>query len=530
MRIKKPLETINNVFEDGVNYNFLSAVKCGVICGILFHLFMLTNYMYNHDAMSLFTTNGDWLISQGKWFVTPLQSYKGTLNVGFVGGIVGIIAIGLAAGFLCMIFKIKSRIHACLIGAAMAAFPSLSTVMVYNSADYFGMTVLFSVSGAYFASRKDLLSMLVGIALMVLSLGAYQAYLGFAASIFVIICIIHLLDENKTVQEVLLEGMKYIAFLLISILVYYGILQIRLRVTGAELSSYKGMNNVTSVLIPTNFLRSCYGALKDCAKFYLRGALQFEFGAPRLSYFGILALLGIMIILQVWKRRIYRQPLRMVLLGALLALALPLSVNFVGILTFNSSFYYVSIYPFIMILICVPAVYELFENSSGWMRTASRIISVLISLSLAVCCFSWAVSSNFVYYKEMRTNKVIESKAAVLISQIQSTPDYTVDTPVVLVGSAPYEFLESTSWPMSIMSDVNTYFMGFTNGRDIIYNIAQLYNLIQNEIAPNMELGFDANYWMENHKAEIEAMAVYPNSGSIAWIEDSIIVKVGEIE
>lgn len=516
-------EQFDRLICDGITWRvFLFTFAAGMVV----HFLIITNLTFNHDTLVLPYTNFDWLLAQGKWFVTPLNEYKGPIVLSYLGGVVGIAASAAISTVICAIFSIQSKHIAYLVGVAVVTFPSVATTLMYQACDYFMLAALMSVLAAYFLSRRDWLSALVGIGLLTLSLGAYQGYIGFTAAILVILCIIDLLHEEKKWKEVLLTGVLYIAELIASIGVYYIVLQRRLHQTGVSLSSYKGIDNMAGILEPKRLWSAVVGAMKNVAGFFLHDNL----GMPSTTMICIYTCL-LVVILAVsgyiaCKRKLLNDVPRCVLLSLLLLVCLPLASNLIGVLSSNQSYYYITIYPFVMIPITLLILVQDCVAKSDT-RTVTGVFKILSTVLLALCVCSWGIRTNQGYQKLLLENYNIKTKSTVLVAQIQGVDGYSVDASVVFVGNTPYTFLSSQGVGTAFDA-INTAAMGLGSAAGEIYSSGVLQYYLENYIAPNMKFLGEESLTSEA-KEQVKQMPVYPNSGAIRSLDGYIVVKLGEL-
>lgn len=508
------------------NKCFCKAFSAAMICGILIHFVALSNMIFNHDSVVLYWTNGDWLLSQGKWFVTPLMSYKGPVVLNYLGGIVGIAAVGCMAGIICSIFTIKKEWHARFIGAVLVAFPTITTTMLYGFCDYFCLTSLLAVVAAYFISKEKFLFNLIGIGLLTLSVASYQAYIGFAVSILVLLCMTQILDADKTICEVVRNGIKYIVCIVISLIMYYVILKVRLYTTGMELSSYKGINNMVSNLAPNKLLESAIKAYQDVLSFILKDSLGTGDRNVAILYCAVMVLNIILLILMLLKKGLYKEPLRSLLLVILAVVCFPIAVNLVGVLSGNSSFYYITVYSFVMLFLVSPILFASYVPKEDG-TLAQRFISILVALSLIMPTANWFITNNQAYQKIMYHNRTIHLKTTALVAQIQSHEDFNTDIPIIFAGNVPYLYLENNSGLGTLLNGLNTGGMALYKASGMIYSSGILSTYIQCNIAPTMTFG-DSEIFSQQHSGEIANMAIYPNQGSIQCIDGCIVVRLGE--
>lgn len=506
-----------------------TAFTASFFSGVFIHFFALANFFVNHDSIVLPYNDLDWLLSQGKWFVTPLSSLEGPFVLNYLSMLIGLVAVSLCAGVLCKIFSIRSIWLARLIGVVMVAFPSVASIILYVSLDYFALAVLLAVLGAYFMMGDGWLNCLVGIGLVTLSLGAYQAFLGFALTILVLDCALRL-AKKEDVGKVVRRGLAYIGMAIVCLSLYYLVLQLRLYMTGITLSDYKGISSMTSNLRPAVLLSSVVTAWENVMCFFLRD--QLGMGLPGWYLPGIL-----LMVLLVWsclsvcrKSGALRSPIHLVLLAILMVIVLPLAVNIIGVLSANSSFYYISIYAFVLIPLA-PLVF-INDDPDSPQKTAvcfgGRVLSACAACLLAVTSYLWIVQDNTAYQKILQLNQQLTAKSAVLTAQIQSQPEYTSDTPVVLAGETPYVFLAPQGISSSFSSK-NTSPMGlFGDASQEIYSSGVLAAYLSNEMGINLNIEDQTELLAAEYDA-VEALPVYPDAGSITYLDEKIVVRLSKI-
>ena len=528
---KKILEAVNQYFsiiwnETIGNVCFKSAVISAMISGILIHFVKLSNQLFNHDSLILYGTNADWLLSQGKWFVTPLMSYQGPVVMYYVGSVVGIAALACIGGLICSIFDIKSKRSACLVGAIFAAFPSVATTMLYNLCDYFMLAALIAVTAAYFIIKKDVFSNVIGVVLLTLSIAAYQAYVGFAVAIMVLYCVIYLLNPRIKCRVIIQTGVRFIGETIISLGIYYAVLQIKLRLTGQVLSDYKGISNMSSNFKPEVLIQSTITAYQDVLKFLFKDIVGSYSHFVAGVYTFVVIVNFILLVFLIRKKKLFREPLRVCLIAILVILCLPLSVNLVGVLSRNTSFYYISIYPFAILFVATPIFLEqIFQIEQR--GNLVKILSVCVACSLILPIGSWFIKNNQAYQKIQVENQNIHLKTTALVAQIQEQEEFTTETSVVFVGETPYPYLKTHGGLGMTLDGIHTLGMGLHTAADMIYSADILSAYIQSYISPDMLFG-NSEEFTQNHMNEISEMPIYPNYGSIQYLDGQIVVRLGQ--
>lgn len=512
--------------ENGV---VLDTFLCTAVFGFFVHLFILATYIFNHDTLVLPYTNGDWLLTQGKWCVSWMTTYKGAFVLSYLGGAVGILAASGIAATLCLIFSVQNKSIGRLIGAITVAFPSVSTMLMYQAGDYFLLTALLATLAAFFFSRNDWLSAIIGVCLLTVSLGSYQAYVSSTAAILVILCITELLQRETPWKQVLVSGLVYIGEIIASIGFYYAILQYRLHITGTQLSTYKGIDNMAGILQPARLWAAIVGAVKNVYGFFLKDNLGLPSAGVRVIYTLVLLAILFLVIYIVYTRKLYTDVPRCALLVILLVVCLPLAANLIGVLSGNESYYYITSYSITLIFTALPLLVEKCLLRGDKKGLTTSLLKGISSCLIVLCICGWFIRSNQGYQKLFFVNYNIQTKATALVAQIQSVPGYTTETQVVLAGKTPYLFLKSQGIGQSFET-VNTLPMGILgSAASEIYSDGVLYYFIVNHISPNMVI-VGEDHLTDAGKTVIKQMEIYPNSGSLQMVDDTLIVKLGETE
>ena len=529
MKLSKYFGQIKKEFVEDFVYN--SIFKCTVfyafVLGIVIHLFCLTNNLFNHDSVLTVYTNSDWLITQGKWFVTPLNIWKGVIALPYLGGIVGMLYVALSAALLCVIFQIRSKVLAFLIAGIMAAFPTVATILLYTSLDYFVAATFLAIAAAYLMSRKYIICNILGVVSLTYSLGAYQAYIGFTASILVLLCGIKLLQKETRISQVVKAGVYYVIQMITALGLYYLILQYILAKSGEELTSYKGISNMSDNLKPSILLSSTVQAVKDVIFFILKDSLGL--GSKTAAMFFTMCIVVSMIIfmLIVIKRKLYKEPARVILALIIFGILFPISVNLIGILSANTSFYYVSVYSLSMLFICAPIMVGQLEKEKT-LTTWKECITIVMVVAVLMSVGQWIVQNNQGYQKIFVANENIKHKIDILITQIQEQESFTTNTQVIFVGDTPYDFLQ-TQGLGEALQEVEIPGMIVSSASGIVYSKIVLEAYIRNYVSPNMTV---VSEWKgeKTYEEELKQMAIYPNKGSIQYIDGTIVVKLGSTE
>lgn len=514
------------IWENTFIFTFLS--------GLVIHLVVFANYVVNHDSIALPYNSLDWLICQGKWFVTPIVSWDGPINISYLATAMGIVAFSLSAVVFCVIFHIHIKWECRLIGLCFVAFPSVATMELYQSADYFGIVFLLAIIGAYLLIKKGYINTIIGITCVVLSVGAYQPYIGVVLVILVMDCLVRAL-RNESWKCILKRGVKYIVDAIIGLVLYYVILKILITVKGITLSSYKGMDKVDQNLRPDILVNSIVVAYKSILKFFIMDVLGIY--GEKIAYLNIVLMLLFVAlgVLVAYKKKALMNKINMVMAVILAFFCLPLAANFIGVLSANSSFYYISVAPFVLLFL-LPIVFlnilaniEKEKEEIGHKKfcMVSKAEMLATAIVILLICLGWVVQNNVVYQKAMLINEEYDAKLNILTARIQSINEYTEDSEIIIVGNPPYHFLDTTGVLKSIEEVYATGGYGLGDSNEVIYSKGILQSFWSNKYSVKINLE-DEKLILNEYIDDIKRMAVYPDSESIALYDGKIVVKLSD--
>lgn len=513
-----------NEIECWLNNNlkrFCFTVFSSFIVGIIVHMIILVSGIHNHDTVTLIFNNGDWLLSQGKWFVTPLASIEGDFDIFYMSGIIGIISFAIAAGVCVVTWNVENKIIQLIVGITIVCSPSVATMLIYHAADYFGASFLMAVVGSSLIVFGGLFFNIMGIMLITVSIGAYQANISVALMILIISVIIEIINHDS-LKTVLKNIVKYVAEAVLATVLYYVLLRIIIAEKQVTLSGYKGIDNMASILSPQVFVNSCYRAVKNFYKYFLLNSLGLDSGKP--FVWGILLFLSLLllIIYYFFKVSASQQGWSALMIGLLVIAGIPLCANAIGVLSQNSSYYNITTSAFCFAALLPAVLYSKYAVLSK--KRYALYVVIVISIMINI---HWIMEENIVY-QELRTiNTEYDFKLSSLISRIQSEERYTGDTEVVFIGDSPFAFLEASGTLRAFETEYKTEGYGIRGSYGEMYSDGILSAYLANKYAVNLLVDGEDRILL-SHRHDIDEMGVYPASNSIKYLDGQIVVKLSE--
>lgn len=509
-----------------------TAILSAFIFGMIVHLQSFSGFILNWDstADSIAPAGGTSLLSQGKWLATSVLIPP--LNIGSYDGICAILFISIAAGLVAQTIRVRSTISSALIGMVMVSFPSLMSMFSYSGESNFCFVLLLAVAAAFFTSRSRH-GYIWGIVLLTLSLGAYPAYIGAAAAIFLFLCILDLLQGKKEEKEIIWQGFKYIGILLASIAIYYAILILLLNGTGTQLASYRGIDSALESPSLENIIAALQGSYLKVILFFFSDSYGRAYPRDIWCYRLIVVFLLFAIGVLIKKNRIYRRPIRLLLTCALLLL-MPIAVHAIGVLGQNANTHWVMIYPFVFIFVFAiklaeeTVISENQERAEGaakagrkkktgcWGQAAQwAVIGVTV-----VILSNWFVTTNAGYAKLKISYEGAYTHCVMIVDELMALPEYDPEKPLAVIGT------DQTYTP-----DLLNYmrrFTGMSRGRSFLIDNRRYVSFFRDYLGIRLNAAPAEKNLELAETDEFKEMPCYPSAGFAREIDGYLVVKLSD--
>lgn len=515
--------------------SFFSAL----ILGFVAHISAITELLMNWDSLTLKFGTG-FALPQGKWLYSLLDRLHGIINVGSITVPLAILFCAVSAVILVKVLDIKRPIHAGLLGAAMAVFPSMMVICAYNSEDIFLFSVLLAVLSVYVLVNCKF-GFVIGIILLSLSLGIYQAYIGFAAAALLILCIKMLFIPGMTSRKVLLQAGKYVLFLLLSILLYYIILQIVITVSNVGLTEYRGISDTLSggsISVSVVWSSICAAYTQFTAGVWDD---SFGTGGNRFILFYRLAALLVLLILcgLCIKNKLYRKPSLLIMLLLFVAL-FPLATNIIEVLSFGASEYLIMTFPFVMcVAFLITVADKLMEpkpdafQDEEHARHASTKKEILpgiaaqwATIGICVCLvFNWYILDNQGYTRMKVAFSEAYSISMGMVEDITSCEGYNSESVVAVMGLSLEKRTDPGFVTKDIFSDLDPI-LG-VSGRWFAFRTDYYWlGFVSNYMGYTFNLADEEKRAIIAGSEEYKSMPVFPSDGSTRLIDGVIVLKI----
>ena len=480
--------------------------------GLIAYSFCFVHKLEIHDDLNNMFSQG-YPVSSGRWGLAFIEKLFPTVSIPWFNGLVSLLLISVAVCLIVRMFAIRKPLLQFLLSAVLAAFPSQMTTFAYMfTTIQYAVSLLLSVTAAYCLTRqKKIWEMVFAGVLLVLSLSIYQPYVAVCTSLLIVWCFSLCLSEEHTGREVVTAGLRFIVVILLSMLVYYGILVLVKRFSDMPLNEY-AENNLNSI---SDVLHGILVAYTSFAGYFLKG--HYDIVRPGISFAAHLVLVLVTVFLLVLFFSNSRARAKGRLWAALLCLfLLPLGINCLRLI--SSLFHNLMTCGFVSFYVLVAVVLEycLPEKGDKWTMPAARLCTDFTAASLAVILISNVYFANAVYLDMYMQEEQAKAFYQGVVASLTRQEDFDENSWVVFFGEK--DFLKdypliNTDNQAGIKEGIiqtysQDYFIKYFLGLDLNTN-----SLTESTIPEGWD---DIIDW-----EEVISMPSYPYSGSIRKIAEN---------
>lgn len=219
---------IQRLFSTAARQNLIYSFEFILLFAIVTHGFLFTNEFFSHDSVErTFYSNSpkmfQFYLSMGRFIIPLYEVMKGLYSAPWLIGLFFIIWMTLTCFLFTELFRFRGR----LVIAMVSGLLCTNTALILTGATYtycldeYAAALFTSVAAAYCFCKVPQ-GKILGVLLLVLSLGIYQAYFTVTLALCFIFAV-QKLTENKHAGKVVADGLKQIGLMLISFSLYFGI-------------------------------------------------------------------------------------------------------------------------------------------------------------------------------------------------------------------------------------------------------------------------------------------------------------------
>ena len=428
------------------------------------------------------------------------------------------------------IFEVKSKLIAVIIGGLMVVYPMVTSLFsfMFTTWPYF-MGLVFSFQAVRVLTRGfSIKNLIISSVWLALCLSLYQAFLGVAICLFLLKMLFDVINgKTDSVATYALQGISYVVELVLGLGIWAAVAKIIRTVKHIELETYKGWDEGYNL---AKFPSKLIEALKSFLTFRMEGINALRY--LRMISLLIFVLTLVMIVMLLIKSRANIWVRLSAIVGVIF---MPIGMTIVYLLSTSDEYQvstlmiYAEVFVYIIPLLLLE-VYDNFENALA--GKLSQVVAGLMIMCTTVMTVGYVYLDNAAYNKAAIFQEQANVYMAALLANIKSTEGFSDDMEIVFVGFnnvADATINEVASKEEMDGIQLEKYYNSLEEMLNYGVNIQYLRDHIGIGNA-NMTIEDPNQDTSISEMPEVQAMPTYPNDGSIAIIDDMVVVKMGELE
>lgn len=504
-------------------------------CGLVVHIVPLTNLLWftdtkigNEDPAALV----GWLITQGKWLIEPIVALEGAGSAYHTNFkiFIGLVILAASSALVVEMFQIRGVLFSAITGALMASFPSVMVILAYDMPVYFWIGFFAFLCVFIHYRYPSITGGIVGTILLVLTLGMYPPYITIVASGYILLLLQETVFTQKKVKDIFLRSVRLFMQLLVGICGYYIVLQVALRAQDRRLSAYMNVDEMVHIdffELPMHIMQ----AYKEVWRFFVYDANGS--GVAKNYYRLLVVILLVSLVFIVFKKAIYRDPVRF-LLTVTFGLLFPLAVNLSSVVSKGTATQWHMRYAFVMLpILCVKVVGDSLtlmkqDADEKNISLAKYIFSVIQQWGAVILFFllvyRWATTSGEGY---LRMRISYEKDYALLTNVVDDIYESDALDPSKEIFFSYAYHGTAQNITNELLPQLNGY-DGISGGNFMIQYSGAFERYV------SALLGIDFQYADAESKEailkteEYAQMPCYPYTGYIQEINDILVVKIND--
>lgn len=522
MGSKQPIETMCDPWIAFWSSEKGTCAIVAVLFGLFAHGFMMANEITNHDDMGA-VLRGGLSVGNGRW-MDKMMGYLIRTNSPWFNGIIMIVLLAVAAVLITDMFEIRSRQLAACVGASLVTFPVVVSTFFYKfELPPYGTGILLAVTAAWLMSARGGGGGITQLAVLaiVLSMSFYQAYFPLTAAFLLIDLIRRTALSDCSNVSLVKRSIFYLLFLAEGMIAYLVTVRILLLASGQNLITYNGMDGMGTIDIAKlpEMLKNAY---QTFFMFYQRIF-------PGNIYANIMDKAQIIIFLisigyYLWR---CRSVLRICML-VVFALLFPLACNLCWLYGSNSVHSLMLLGNFALPTLLICFAKDILHFCDADQSLPKRYAFNALSAFFILCILANVYRANAVYLEQDRSLREATLYLNRMVTQIQSIPDYDPSLPVCFVGYPSDPALKVVS---DFVQRDGKGMAGPDSQQQFVYFALnsqwQLGRFLKRYVGFGQEIigGEQRNAFAED--PVVVKMPAYPSRGSIAVVNDVIVVHMG---
>lgn len=516
--MRTPTEVFQ-MWKKNIKSEWKLAFMAAVVIGLMVHLPMMLSDIPNHDGLDSMYFDQN-MITSGRWFLMVACGFSSYYTLPWLIGVIALLWLGVTAALLVEFLEVKDRVTIVLISGLLVTFPALASTFAYVfTMDGYMLALMLAVA-AVVCVKKLKYGFLPGAVCLAFSLGTYQSYLAFT----VILCIYGILMlalENGTVKDKFKKALQYLYMGILGVVLYYGILQVLLKLQGKVLDTYQGINSMESGILSggvSSLLSTILNMYRDFFAFTINGNVLVN-NTWSMAAFTLLALLTMFVLLWMTLQKGWWKKLWFWCLLLLAAVGLPVATNIILLITPNVTYHLLMRYQWVLYLI-LPISFI-----SRYGRKEDVTASWGVLLAGVVLAGNFAVTDNIAYSNLEKRYEKTYAYCVRLLDRIEQTPGYYQGIPIAMIGVVGDE-----SYPLTDITGKVTSNMIGMNGDVLLYTGDNYQRFIKHYLGADLNI-LPAEVMEEiYYSEEYRAMDSFPGENSTQVVDGILYVKTENVD
>lgn len=495
-----------------IRITFFSAL----LWGFLIHGYILTNKLTNLDDVAQLLYAGYGSMS-GRWLLPLAARLDGNFSMSWVIGIFSLLLLAASACLTVDLLGIRKPLRCIVASGLMVSFPTVASTFMYMfTADCYFLSLFFACLGAWLTVRRKY-GCIAGTILLTLSMGIYQSYVCAAIALLAAVIVLGAL-AGRPVRELLRRCLRYAAVLAAAVLLYMYITKLAAPKTG--LTSYMGISNMGKLSLSA-LPALVVGAYREYIDFFVHDFFNVHFSILVWA-FALTGAAGLFLLVRTAVQNRLRAG-NVVLLAVCTALY-PLAADFIFVMAPEQKPHLLMLYGLCMFLLCPLALTEAAEPAEKAPSAPVRAGQWVVLLTLALTIYSYTLASNAAYLKSEITLSRAYAWSDRLLTEIQSSDQWTPKTPVVLLGT------------LHTPDDPDLAYLSAVRMTGVPNDMGEIVNTYSYLAYLKYYLGWDYPTLLSDSDAakklaampEVAKMPEYPTRGGMKLIDGMLVVKLGK--
>lgn len=523
------MEDFFRIKEDLVSMKTKKYFLFSFLFGMIVHFACYsTNEVGNPDSVlsKMVYRAGAWEISLGRWGLL-----LDGLRLGVVSNVINscVSIIGMACvSVIFLRFQDEDQFNyerkeGKLIGLLIMVSPAFAACLTYYfCSDLYTASILAYALGAYVIKKaKSYKTAFCGSCLIVLGLSIYQAYIGVAAGLLVMDLVNGILHEEKPLKDYYCRIFRYAFAGFGAIFIYYILNMIVLRACHIPISTYSGADQIglsrSLYQIPTSVVKICRALWEY---FIGDGFLSNSLWHSWVFHCLLILLFHVLILAQMIRCKLYREPGKIVLLYALLAVY-PFAANLIGFIATERDLGILMAVPMTMM---VPAMlHTAFRISDGMRIRLFRSFCIILSIYFV---YVYTYMDNSLYMARKLTYNKVYGIASRILDRVEPLYENVIGHKVMIIGDLNTNgdyYLDNEIYHIAVdTADVGLTWPTYYESKRGWPDIFKLFFGI------HIDMFTEEEYMEVVQSDDFAEMEIFPAQDSVRVLDGWIVVKLSD--